>query len=109
MTDPAPKLPGKLKIFLGYAAGVGKTYQMLEEAQALRASGVDVVIGYFESHGRKDTIAKTGGLPMIPRKTVEYRGTIFEEMDADAIIARHPQVAVVDEFPHTNVPGSGRE
>jgi two-component system, OmpR family, sensor histidine kinase KdpD len=100
---------GKLKIFLGYAAGVGKTYQMLEETQALRAKGVDVVIGYFEPHGRKDTIAKTEGVEMIPRKQVEYRGSVFEEMDTEAIIARHPQVAVVDEFPHTNVPGSARE
>jgi two-component system, OmpR family, sensor histidine kinase KdpD len=101
--------PGKLKIFLGYAAGVGKTYQMLEEAQALRARGVDVVIGYFEPHGRKDTIAKTEGLEMIPRKVLSYRGSAFEEMDTDAIVARHPEVTVVDEFPHTNVPGSPRE
>ncbi|MBV8708851.1 MAG: histidine kinase [Acidobacteriaceae bacterium] len=100
---------GKLKIFLGYAAGVGKTYQMLEEAQSLRHKGIDVAIGYFEPHGRKDTIAKTEGLEMVPRKRVEYRGSYFEEMDAEAIVARHPQVAVVDEFPHTNVPGSPRE
>lgn len=100
---------GKLKIFLGYAAGVGKTYQMLEEAQNLKAQGVDVVIGYFEPHGRKDTIAKTEGLEMIPRKIVEYRGSSFEEMDVDAIADRAPQVAVIDEFPHTNVPGLARE
>ncbi len=100
---------GKLKIFLGYAAGVGKTYQMLEEAQSLKAKGVDIVIGYFESHGRKDTIAKTENLEMIPRKIVEYRGSAFEEMDTGAIIDRHPQVAVIDEFPHSNVPGSARE
>ncbi|MBV9268428.1 MAG: histidine kinase [Acidobacteriaceae bacterium] len=100
---------GKLKIYLGYAAGVGKTYQMLEEAQCLKVGGVDIVIGYFEPHGRKDTIAKTAGLEMIPRKKVTYRGAAFEEMDTDAIVARHPQVAVVDEFPHTNVPGSERE
>ncbi|HZS55439.1 MAG TPA: histidine kinase [Bryobacteraceae bacterium] len=99
---------GKLKIYLGYAAGVGKTYQMLEEAQHLRANGVDVIIGYFEPHGRRDTIAMTEGIEMIPRKHVPYRGTSFEEMDADAILARHPQVAIVDEFPHTNVPGSAR-
>ena len=99
---------GKLKIFLGYAAGVGKTYQMLEEAQALKAKGVDIVIGYFEPHGRKDTIAKTEGLEMIPRKKIEYRGATFDEMDTEAIIARHPQVAAVDEFPHTTVPGSPR-
>src|ERR1700722_2096838 len=96
--------PGKLKIFLGYAAGVGKTYQMLEEAQSLPAKGVDVVIGYFEPHGRKDTIGKTAGLETVARKVVEYRGSTFQEMDAEAIVARHPTVAVVDEFPHTNVP-----
>jgi two-component system sensor histidine kinase KdpD len=100
---------GKLKIFLGYAAGVGKTYQMLDEAQSLKAKGVDVVIGYFEPHGRKDTIAKTEGLETVPRKKVDYRGATFEEMDTEAIIARKPKVAVVDEFPHTNVPGSARE
>jgi len=99
---------GKLKIFMGYAAGIGKTYKMLEVAQELKSTGVDVVIGYFEPHGRKETIAKTEGLETIPRKKVEYRGTAFEEMDTDAILARHPQVCVVDEFPHTNVPGSDR-
>lgn len=100
---------GKLKIYLGYAAGVGKTYQMLEEAQRLRADRVDVVIGYFEPHGRKDTIAKTEGLEMVARRKVTYRGSTFEEMDTESIVTRHPQVAVVDEFPHTNVPGSERE
>jgi two-component system sensor histidine kinase KdpD len=99
---------GKLKIFLGFAAGVGKTYQMLEEARQLKDAGVDVVIGYFEPHGRKDTIALTEGLEAIPRKKVEYRGATFEEMDAEALLARHPAVAIVDEFPHTNVPGSKR-
>lgn len=96
---------GKLKVFLGYAAGSGKTYQMLEEGQELRRRGVDVAIGYFEPHGRKDTIAMTEGLPLVPRRVMEYRGTTFEEMDLDAIIARKPEVALVDEFPHTNVPG----
>jgi len=99
---------GKLKIFLGYAAGVGKTYQMLEEAQEMRRQGRDVVIGYFEPHGRKDTIAQTEGLESVPRRRVDYRGTVFEEMDAGAILARHPEVCVVDEFPHTNVPSSER-
>jgi two-component system, OmpR family, sensor histidine kinase KdpD len=99
---------GRLKIFMGYAAGVGKTYKMLEEALERRAEGVDVVIGYFEPHGRKDTIAKTEDLEIIPRKKVEYRGSSFEEMDTDAILARHPELCVVDEFPHTNVPGSDR-
>jgi two-component system, OmpR family, sensor histidine kinase KdpD len=105
---PDLKRPGKLKVFLGYAAGVGKTYQMLEEAQVLKARGSDVVIGYFESHGRKDTIALTEGLELLPRRNVEYRGSVFEEMDTDAILARKPQVCLVDEFPHSNVPGSSR-
>src|SRR5574340_408188 len=99
---------GKLKIFMGYAAGVGKTYKMLEEAQEMRSAGKDVVVGYFEPHGRKDTIAKTEGLEIIPRKKIEYRGSMFEEMDTCAIRARHPKIALVDEFPHTNVPGSER-
>jgi two-component system sensor histidine kinase KdpD len=106
MADRPPS--GKLKIYLGYAAGVGKTYQMLEEAQELKHRGRDVVIGYFEPHGRQDTIAKTEGLEIIPRRKVDYRGTVFEEMDTDAILRRRPQVCVVDEFPHTNVPGSER-
>jgi len=96
---------GKLKVFLGYAAGVGKTYQSLEEAQLLKKQGVDVVVGYFEPHGRKDTIAKTEGLEIIPRRMIEHRGTRFEEMDTPAIICRHPAVCMVDEFAHTNVPG----
>ncbi len=99
---------GKLKIYMGYAAGVGKTYKMLEQAQEIRASGTDVVIGYFESHGRADTIARTAGLEVVGRKRIEYRGTVFEEMDTDAILGRDPAVCVVDEFPHTNVPGSER-
>ena len=106
-TDTARR--GHLKVFLGYAAGVGKTYQMLSEAQELKAQGVDVVIAYFEPHGRKDTIALTVGLETVPRKAIEYRGSQFEEMDAEAVLRRHPRVAVVDEFPHTNVPGSPRE
>jgi two-component system sensor histidine kinase KdpD len=106
MADRPPL--GKLKIFLGYAAGVGKTYQMLEEAQAAKRQGVDTVIGYFEPHGRKDTIAKTEGLEVIPRRKIDYRGGLFEEMDTDAIVRRHPELCVVDEFPHTNIPGSER-
>jgi len=103
-----PPAPGRLKIYLGYAAGVGKTYQMLTDAQDLKRQGHDIVIGYFEPHGRADTIARTEGLETIPRCRVEYRGTVFEEMDTDAILARHPEICVVDEFPHTNVPGSAR-
>jgi two-component system sensor histidine kinase KdpD len=103
-----PPAPGKLKIYMGYAAGVGKTYQMLDDAQELLRQGRDIVVGYFEPHGRADTIAKTEGLEFVPRRRVEYRGSVFEEMDTDAILARHPEVCVVDEFPHTNVPGSAR-
>ena len=99
---------GKLKIFMGYAAGVGKTYKMLEEAHALLAAGVDAVVGYFEPHGRQDTINKAEGLEIIPRKKIEYRGANFEEMDTDRILLRRPEICFVDEFPHSNVPGSPR-
>ncbi len=99
---------GKLKLYMGYAAGVGKTYKMLEDAQALKAQGEDVVIGYFEPHGRQATIEKTEGLEIIPRAKVRYRGSAFEEMDTNAIIARRPRLCLVDEFAHTNVPGSSR-
>jgi len=99
---------GSLTVYLGYAAGSGKTYRMLEEAQKLKQAGVDIAIGYFEPHGRKDTIAKTEGLEFIPRQTISYKGSAFEEMDTDAILARRPEVCVVDEFAHTNVPGSVR-
>src|SRR5882672_2919108 len=99
---------GKLKIFMGYAAGVGKTYKMLEETHQLKSAGVDIVVGYFEPHGRQDTIAKSEGLELVPRKTVDYRGSVLEEKNTDAIMARRPQACVVDEFPHTSVPGSAR-
>ncbi|MCC6540506.1 MAG: histidine kinase [Bryobacterales bacterium] len=99
---------GKLKIVLGYAAGVGKTFRMLEEGQQLAASGRDVVIGYFEPHGRAGTIAKTEGLETVPRRAISYRGHEFEEMDTAAILARRPEICLVDEFAHTNVPGSPR-
>jgi two-component system sensor histidine kinase KdpD len=105
---PAKGKRGKLKIFLGYAAGVGKTYQMLTEAQELKLQGIDVVIGYFEPHGRVETIAQTAGLEFIPRRIYEHRGSKFEDMDTAAVIARRPQVAAVDEFAHTNVPGAER-
>ncbi|HUI41723.1 MAG TPA: histidine kinase [Terriglobia bacterium] len=106
MAETVPR--GRLKILLGYAAGVGKTYRMLEEAHALKRQGVDVVVGYFEPHGRKDTIARLEGLEVITRRQVEYRGVRFEEMDTDAVLRRHPQCCAVDEFAHTNVPGSER-
>ena len=99
---------GRLKVYLGYAAGVGKTWRMLHDAQELRSRGVDVVVGYFEPHGRPDTIAKSEGLEFVPRRTAVYRGATFEEMDADAILRRRPAVCVVDELAHTNVPGSER-
>jgi two-component system sensor histidine kinase KdpD len=99
---------GRLKIFLGYAAGVGKTYQMLTEARELKEQGLDIVVAYFEPHGRKDTMALVEGLETIPRSTVEYKASLLEEMDTAAVLRRHPQIAVVDEFPHTNVPGSPR-
>ena len=97
---------GTLKIFLGAAAGVGKTYAMLEEAQQLRAQGIEVVIGYVELHGRKDTERLLDGFEVVPNKKTEYRGTTLEEMDTEAIIARQPQLVLVDELAHTNAPGS---
>jgi two-component system sensor histidine kinase KdpD len=97
---------GRLKIFLGYAAGVGKTFAMLEAAHQRKAEGMDVVVGYIETHHRAETEAKLAGLEVVPRRQVEYRGALLPEMDVDAILARHPQLALVDEFAHTNAPGS---
>ena len=97
---------GRLKLYIGFAAGVGKTYRMLEEAHALRERGVDVVVGFVETHGRAETAALVEGLEVVPRRTIEYRGVQVEEMDLDAILARNPEVAVVDELAHTNAPGS---
>ncbi|MEN6441981.1 MAG: PTS sugar transporter subunit IIA [Syntrophobacter sp.] len=97
---------GRLKIYLGYAAGVGKTWQMLKEAHRLRNEGIDVVIGLVETHGRAAISALTEGLEIIPRRRLEYRGITVEEMDVDAILARKPQVVLVDELAHANVPGS---
>ncbi|HEY7408697.1 MAG TPA: universal stress protein [Gemmatimonadaceae bacterium] len=97
---------GKLKIYIGSAAGTGKTYRMLQEAHQLRRRSVDVVVGFVEPHGREETAAQIGDLEVIPRKKIEYRGVTLEEMDLDAVIARRPQVAIVDELAHTNVPGS---
>jgi two-component system, OmpR family, sensor histidine kinase KdpD len=97
---------GKLKLYIGSAAGVGKTYRMLQEAHDLRRRSLDVVIGYVEAHGRAETLALIGDLEQVPRTRVPYRGVEVEEMDVDAIIARRPQVAIVDELAHTNVPGS---
>src|SRR6202048_8022 len=97
---------GRLKLYVGFAAGVGKTFRMLEEAHDLRRRGVDVVVGYVETHGRADTAALIEGLGVVPRRGVEYRGVAGGGMDLDAVLARKPQVAVVDEIPHTNAPGS---
>jgi two-component system sensor histidine kinase KdpD len=97
---------GKLKLYIGFAAGVGKTYRMLEEAHALRKRGVDIVLGFIETHGRAETAALIEGLETVPRRRLEYRGVTVEEMDLDAVLARRPTIAVVDEIAHTNVPGS---
>src|SRR5215469_15745659 len=93
---------GRLKVYIGFAAGVGKTFRMLEEAHALKKRGVDVVLGLIETHGRADTEALIDGLEVIPRRRIEYRGVAVEEMDLDATLKRRPQVAVVDELAHTN-------
>jgi two-component system, OmpR family, sensor histidine kinase KdpD len=97
---------GRLKIFLGAAPGVGKTYEMLQTAQAKRREGVDTVIGVVESHGRKDTEALIAGLEAVPRRKIAYNGHLLEEMDLDAILARRPKLVLVDELAHTNAPGS---
>jgi two-component system, OmpR family, sensor histidine kinase KdpD len=98
----------KLKVYLGYAAGVGKTFQMLSDAQAATQRGLDVVIAYFEPHARPDTIAQAEGLEMLPPRQIEYRNRVFKEMDTDATLRRKPDIALVDELAHTNVPGSER-
>ncbi|HEY9798726.1 MAG TPA: sensor histidine kinase KdpD, partial [Leptolyngbyaceae cyanobacterium] len=100
---------GKHKIFIGMAPGVGKTYRMLEEAHALKQEGIDVVIGLLETHGRKETADKAAGLEIIPRKEIVRSGLTLTEMDTEAIIKRLPQLVLVDELAHTNVPGSPRE
>ena len=97
---------GKLKIYLGYVAGVGKTYEMLQEAHRLKKEGIDAVVGLVETHGRADTAKLVEGLEVVPRRRIEYRGVILDEMDVDAILARKPQIVLVDELAHTNVPGS---
>ncbi len=97
---------GKLRIFVGAAPGVGKTYEMLQHAQARRRDGIDIVVGVVETHGRRETEALLSGLEIVPRKAIAYKGQSIEEMDLDAIIARHPRVVLVDELAHTNAPGS---
>jgi len=97
---------GKLKLYIGSAAGVGKTYRMLNEGNDLHRRGIDVVVGFVETHGRSDTAAQLRDLAVVPRQKIEYRGVTLEEMDVDAVVARAPQVAIVDELAHTNVPGA---
>jgi two-component system, OmpR family, sensor histidine kinase KdpD len=104
--SPQVRTKGILKLFLGYAPGVGKTYSMLSEAIRRRSRGEDVVIGFVETHGRKGIADLASQIDQVPRKRIEYKGTLFEEMDPDAILARNPGVVLVDELAHTNIPGS---
>src|SRR3954465_12679050 len=97
---------GRLKVYLGSSAGVGKTYTMLREGHRLKRQGVDVAIGLVETHGRAETAEQVGDLEVIPPRLIEYRGGILREMDLDAILARRPTVSLVDELAHTNAPGS---
>ena len=99
----------RLRIYIGAAPGVGKTYSMIEDAHALRREGLDVVIGYVEAHGRAETEEKLGDLEIIPRRKIEYRGVILEEMDVDAILSRKPTLCMIDELAHTNASGSRHE
>ncbi len=100
---------GKLKIYIGHAAGVGKTFQMLEDAHLLKKQGVDVVAGVIETHGRAETAERVGNLETIPRRRIAYKGKQLEEMDLPAILRRKPEVVLVDELAHTNVPGAENE
>jgi len=106
VASPANKARGIFKLFLGYAPGVGKTYSMLSEAIRRKSRGEDVVIGIIETHGRKGIKELAAQLEAVPRKQIDYKGTLFEEMDVDAILTRQPQVVLVDELAHTNIPGS---
>ncbi len=106
VASPPEKVHGAFKLFLGYAPGVGKTFSMLSEALRRHSRGEDVAIGFIETHGRKGVEELAEQMESIPRKKIEYKGTLFEEMDVDAILARHPAVVLVDELAHTNIPGS---
>lgn len=99
---------GNLKIYLGYAAGVGKTFQMLQDARGTAQQGSEVVVAYFEPHERPDTIAQVQGLEVVPHRKIEYRGRTFQEMDTEAVLRRKPKIALVDELAHANIPGSER-
>ena len=102
------RVRGRLRVYLGMAPGVGKTYRMLEEGHRRTNRGTDLVVGFVESHGRPETEKSLDGLEIVPRRRVEYRGVVVEEMDTDAVLARDPTVALVDELAHTNAPGSAR-
>jgi two-component system sensor histidine kinase KdpD len=106
VASPPQKARGIFKLFLGYAPGVGKTYSMLSESRGRRSRGEDVVIGVVETHGRKGIEELSSQIESVPRRKIEYKGTVFEEMDVDAILARKPEVVLVDELAHTNIPGS---
>ena len=106
VASPPEKARGVFKLFLGYAPGVGKTFSMLSEALRRHSRGEDVAIGFIETHGRKGVQELGEQMESVPRKKIEYKGTMFEEMDVDAILARHPEVVLVDELAHTNIPGS---
>src|SRR4051812_20048406 len=96
---------GRLKVYLGYGPGVGKTYQMLQEGHRLKTEGIDVVVGLVETHGRVETEKLVSGLSVLPRRKIEYRGITIDEFDLDACLKRKPQVALIDELAHTNAPG----
>jgi len=108
MPESADTPRGSLKVYLGYAAGVGKTFQMLADGHAAAQRGVDLVLAYFQPHARPDTIGQAHGLEILPHRKIEYRGKIFEEMDTEAVLRRKPQIALVDELAHTNITGSER-
>src|SRR5580700_5595410 len=109
LDEPRTGGRGQLRIYLGSAAGVGKTFAMLGEGHRRAERGTDVVVAFVETHGRPHTAAQIEGLEVMPRRRLSYRGTSFDEMDIDAVLTRRPEVALVDEFAHTNVPGSRNE
>jgi two-component system sensor histidine kinase KdpD len=108
MPESADTSRGSLKVYLGYAAGVGKTFQMLADGRVAAERGVDIVLAYFQPHARPDTIDQSQGLEIVPHRKIEYRGKAFEEMDTEAVLLRRPSIALVDELAHTNIPGSAR-
>src|SRR5713101_3102884 len=108
MPESADTPRGSLKVYLGYVAGVGKTFQMLADGHAAAERGVDVVVAYFQPHARPDTIEQAQGLEIVPHRKIDYRDRTFEEMDTEAVLRRRPSIALVDELAHTNIPGSAR-